>query len=234
LALEQPKERFEFFLAFGAEVMDRYGRLLGYINRHQPDPEIPAPRPLTYNERLLGAGMVSPYFIWPNVNPFRASESVISAAQKLAPGHARDVAEGEPTLRRTRQWVRNARQRKIGLYAEPDPLGVQRLRSGSWAGVSLLTGGSSISGGMTLGSSPTGSATWKIVCLSPQSSCLCSWRLGGSRSGNNGSGGPKVSAGCPGPDPCKGVCVACWTAYGPRRRSSGTACRAIGPASPAA
>jgi endonuclease YncB( thermonuclease family) len=125
LALEQPKERFEFFLAFGAEVMDRYGRLLGYINRHQPDPEVPTPRPRTYNERLLEAGMVSPYFIWPNVNPFRASESVIAAAEKLAPGHAKDVAEGEPTLRRTRQWVRDARERKIGLYAEPDPLVVQ-------------------------------------------------------------------------------------------------------------
>jgi hypothetical protein len=103
--------------------MDRYGRLLGYINRHQLDPETPTPWPLTYNERLLEASMVSPYFIWPNVNPFRASESVIATAEELAPGHARDVADGEPTLRRARQWVGNARQRRIGLDDQELPTG---------------------------------------------------------------------------------------------------------------
>lgn len=42
-ALGKTKADFEFFLAFTHEVMDRYGRLLAYINRAQPNVEQPAP-----------------------------------------------------------------------------------------------------------------------------------------------------------------------------------------------
>src|SRR5262249_34361684 len=73
--LGKSDEAFEFFLAFASDVIDRYGRLLAYINRAQPDDHTPEPRPLTYNERLLKAGLITPYFIWPNVNPFRRQAS---------------------------------------------------------------------------------------------------------------------------------------------------------------
>jgi endonuclease YncB( thermonuclease family) len=119
------KETFEFFVAFASEVMDRYGRLLGYLNRHQPDATTPEPRPISYNERLLQSGMISPYFIWPNVNPFRANQSVVTAAESFPPGTARDVAEGEVTLRTARRWVRDARSAKVGLFVESDPLRLQ-------------------------------------------------------------------------------------------------------------
>ena len=37
---------------------------------------MPDPRPFSYNERMLEAGKTSPYFIWPNINPFqRAPQS---------------------------------------------------------------------------------------------------------------------------------------------------------------
>jgi endonuclease YncB( thermonuclease family) len=123
--LSQSKEEFQFFLAFAGEVMDRYGRLLAYLNRQQPDPSMPEPRPPTYNERLLQSGLVSPYFIWPNINPFRASQSVEAAAARLPPGSAQNVAEAEVTLRTARDWVRRARSEKIGLFADPDPLRLQ-------------------------------------------------------------------------------------------------------------
>jgi hypothetical protein len=58
--LGKTKDDFEFFLSFAHEVMDGYGRLLAYINRAQPNAEQPAPRPLSYNERLLEQGMVTP------------------------------------------------------------------------------------------------------------------------------------------------------------------------------
>ena len=38
--LDQSKEELKFFIYFVFEVMDRYGRLLGYINRNQPSEEI--------------------------------------------------------------------------------------------------------------------------------------------------------------------------------------------------
>ena len=50
---------FRFFLAFAGEVMDRYGRLLGYVKPDQPN--VPAEQRLgSYNERLLAAGLGQP------------------------------------------------------------------------------------------------------------------------------------------------------------------------------
>lgn len=112
--LGQSEETFQFFLVFAYEVMDRYGRLLCFINRDQPHPTDPEPRPRSYNERLLKAGKVSPYFIWPNINPFRKEKSVIAAV--IPPGTANDIANKDKTLRLAREWVRDARQRKIGIF----------------------------------------------------------------------------------------------------------------------
>jgi hypothetical protein len=55
----QTTDTFRFFLAFANDVIDRYGRFLGFLNEDLPNP----PRPLSYNERLLAEGRVIPYFI---------------------------------------------------------------------------------------------------------------------------------------------------------------------------
>ena len=109
-------ETFRFHLAFAHEVMDGYGRLLCYLNRFQEE----EPRPRSYNERLLEQGVVTPYFIWPNVNPFRRQQSKVDAVP--APGTAHELAEREAALRRAREAVRAARERGIGVFAEPEPL----------------------------------------------------------------------------------------------------------------
>lgn len=114
-ALGQTEEDFRFFLAFGYEVMDRYGRFLCYINREQPDADEPSPRPRSYNERLLTAGAVAPYFIWPNVDPFVKEPSVSDAVPP--PGSAADAAE-EGSLSAARRSVREARERKLGIFGE--------------------------------------------------------------------------------------------------------------------
>jgi len=115
-ALGQSEEEFRFFLAFAYEVMDRYGRFLCYVNRRQESVEEPEPRPPSYNERLLAAGRVSPYFIWPNVNPFRRAGSVVEAV--VPPGKAADMAEKDPTLRAAREGVKAAREEGLGIYGE--------------------------------------------------------------------------------------------------------------------
>jgi len=120
-ALGRTKEDFAFFLAFAGEVMDRYGRLLGYIHPDQPD--VPREQRLdSYNERLLEQGWVSPYFIWPNINPFRRAGSVEGAVP--APGTAAELAQREKPLRDARRWVRQAREQQVGLYQAGDPLGL--------------------------------------------------------------------------------------------------------------
>jgi hypothetical protein len=73
-------------------VKDRYGRLLGFLDRDQPDTQA-AQRLGSYNERRLGAGWVSPYFIWPNINPFREAGSVVGAVPR--PGSAAELAESD-------------------------------------------------------------------------------------------------------------------------------------------
>jgi hypothetical protein len=118
-ALGQTPEQFSFFLSFSYEVFDRVGRFLAFVNRNQPAPNVPAPRPLSYNDRMLELGRSLPYIIWPNVNPFRDADSVADAV--LAPRTANQIAEmGD--LKRARTFVKNARAAGIGVFDPIDPL----------------------------------------------------------------------------------------------------------------
>ena len=122
-ALGQSAKEFQFFLAFASEVMDRYGRLLCYVNRCEPATAPAESRPLTYNERLLCAGWTAPCFIWPNINPFRRQDSMLKAV--FPPGKANAIAEKEKSLRQARKWVRDAREQGIGIFDKQDPLRLQ-------------------------------------------------------------------------------------------------------------
>lgn len=110
------RKDFRFFVAFAGEVMDGYGRLLGYINVEKKE----APRPPDYNSRLLTAGFALPYFIWPNINPFRRQGSLIEAVP--VPGTAALVASRESALRAARLAVRAARAEQRGVFDGADPL----------------------------------------------------------------------------------------------------------------
>ena len=120
-ALGKTKEDFRFFLAFAGEVMDRYGRLLGYLHPDQPDTPA-AQRFGSYNARLLAAGWVSPYFIWPNTNPFRRAGSVVAAVPR--PGGAAELAATDPSLRAARTAAAAARRDGVGIYQAGNALRV--------------------------------------------------------------------------------------------------------------
>ncbi|GAA4072720.1 thermonuclease family protein [Nonomuraea soli] len=111
-------ETFKLRLAFAHEILDRYGRLLAYVNREQKL----KPRPDPYNERLLAAGHVVPYFIWPNVDPFVRQESHILSAVP-PPGTGRQIGESG-ALGRARRAVQQARQAGLGVWEHADPLAV--------------------------------------------------------------------------------------------------------------
>jgi endonuclease YncB( thermonuclease family) len=121
--LGHTEESFQFFLVFAHEIMDRYGRLLCYINRDQPQSRAALPRPRSYNERLLERGLTAPYFIWPNINPFRRQASLRAAVP--LPGTANQLASQDPALRDARQWVAAARAHGIGIFDAADPLRLQ-------------------------------------------------------------------------------------------------------------
>ncbi|MEV0585808.1 hypothetical protein [Nonomuraea sp. NPDC050310] len=111
-------ETFKLRLAFAHEILDRYGRLLAYVNREQKL----KPRPDPYNERLLAAGHVVPYFIWPNVDPFVRQEGRVSDAVP-PPGSALQLASAG-ALGRARDAVQRARQAGLGLWEHAGPLAI--------------------------------------------------------------------------------------------------------------
>ena len=120
-ALGKTADEFRFFVAFAEQVMDRYGRLLAYINRDQPDEQVPGPRPPTYNERLLQGGLVVPYFIWPNLDPFLDPKK--STVEKVVqPGAAPQLNQRSPKLAAARAAIGQSRQQATGIFAAGDPL----------------------------------------------------------------------------------------------------------------
>src|SRR5262245_6827619 len=118
-ALGQTATQFQYFVSFSYEVFDRFGRLLAFLNRNQPNPNVPGPRPRSYNERQLEAGVALPFFIWPNVNPFREFATVADAVP--LPGTANVIAESGD-LKRSRDAVKNARANGLGVFSAADPL----------------------------------------------------------------------------------------------------------------
>lgn len=115
----QDLSTFGYYLRFGFEVMDGYGRFLCTINRNQPRRTVPTPRPPTYNMRMLERGLAFPYFIWPNVNPSDRPESIAKAV--VPPGKARELAETDTELKMARAFVKEAREKHVGLYDAMDP-----------------------------------------------------------------------------------------------------------------
>ena len=116
----QDLSTFGYYLRFGFEVMDGYGRFLCAINRNQPQRTVPTPRPPSYNMRLLERGLAFPYFIWPNINPNNRPDSVADAV--IPPGKAREAAETDSELVMARTSVKSARARHLGLFDMTSPL----------------------------------------------------------------------------------------------------------------
>ena len=112
--------QFLLFHAFAYEALDRYGRLLAFVHPDQPPPPPGQDRLPSYNDRMLTAGLASPYFIWPNIDPFLNQPSVLDAV--IPARQARDFAEAPGKLRSARESVRNARARGQGLFDLNDPL----------------------------------------------------------------------------------------------------------------
>jgi endonuclease YncB( thermonuclease family) len=110
------KEDVRFFAAFTREIVDRYGRLLAWLNISDQS----ANRPPDYNTRMLEKGLATPYFIWPNVDPWRTRGSLIEAA--LPPVQFRQEANGPGKLRDARNAIAQARANGDGIFDTNDPL----------------------------------------------------------------------------------------------------------------
>ncbi len=108
---------FRLIVVFAFEVMDRYGRMLGLIDTYIEDEEIRKERPF-YNLRLMKLGLVNPYLIWPNLDPFRKKTSL--SGTLFRPDQRDQYLKSE--VGDLMKWTREAREKKFGVYDKDDPL----------------------------------------------------------------------------------------------------------------
>ena len=113
------KENMKFFLPFSYEILDGYGRLLGFVHPDLKNDAIvidnPPDRITSYNDRMLKSGYSLPYFIWPNINPFRKEPSIIDAVYN-SPQELRDKINNDYLFSQARQNVKKARSEQIGVF----------------------------------------------------------------------------------------------------------------------
>jgi endonuclease YncB( thermonuclease family) len=114
-------DAFGIFGAMAHEPFDGYGRVLAFLRPDQPDVSA-SERRADYNTRQLEAGAALPYFIWPNVEPFR--EATLISEAVFDPSELRRRARAAGALERARNAVRRARQaRAPGSVFDPhEPL----------------------------------------------------------------------------------------------------------------
>jgi hypothetical protein len=100
-------DAFGIFGAMAHEPFDGYGRILAFLRPEQRDVP-PAQRRIEYNTRQLAVGAALPYFIWPNVEPFRKATLISEAV--FPPPVLRQRARASRSLKQARDAVRAARQ----------------------------------------------------------------------------------------------------------------------------
>lgn len=110
---EKTPESFRFYLAYGREVLDGYGRLLCFAAPDVPSPTPQRPRRASYNTRLLEGAHASPYFIWPNIDPFREQQTPFGAV--LKPKNFWAEVNASRTLQGARATVKQSRAQNGAL-----------------------------------------------------------------------------------------------------------------------
>jgi endonuclease YncB( thermonuclease family) len=114
-------DEFQFFLSFGYEFLDQYGRMLCYLNAERSIFPTPAlANKLSYNERLLATGAVLPYFIFPNLQPFMAGRPF--DAEAIKPSGFWVAVQAAGKLRAARAAVAAARDAELGVFEADEPL----------------------------------------------------------------------------------------------------------------
>jgi hypothetical protein len=119
IALAISADKLSIFAAFAHEILDRYGRPLVFINADVPDE---AKRPEIYNARMIGKGFATPFFMWPNVEPFRKMKIADAA---VPPKQLRKMVKSARKLQAARAMAAAAREMRLGIYDAAKPLQLQ-------------------------------------------------------------------------------------------------------------
>jgi hypothetical protein len=115
---------FTFFMAFGNDFLDGYGRLLCYLNsstdnfKSQKDQD--EVKKVSYNEKQLATGWAAPYFIWPNIQPFLSVKAF--AKENVNPKNFWILLKKANKLQQARKFVGAARISNRGIFSGTNPL----------------------------------------------------------------------------------------------------------------
>ncbi|MCF8243686.1 MAG: hypothetical protein K9J37_04730 [Saprospiraceae bacterium] len=122
-AAGKTKDDFMFFQAYANEFLDTYGRLLCYLRPHRDnfEGETPATSAIDYNIRQLAGGFATPYFIFPNVDPFIRITNPLDKKIISPDGFWKFMTKASK-LKGARDAVKGARNREAGIYNPVDPL----------------------------------------------------------------------------------------------------------------
>lgn len=69
---------------------------------------------------MLKSGLAIPYFIWPNINPFRKRGSLVEAVP--APEKFKQFINKDKRIKIARNFVNDARSTGTGIFDNQDPL----------------------------------------------------------------------------------------------------------------
>ena len=110
-------DSMKFFLPFSYEILDQYGRLLSFVHVDKKNPVITTDigHIESYNFRMLESGHSLPYFIWPNINPFRKESDIVRAVYD-SPSDFRTKISDDLSLGRARDAVKKAREDEVGVF----------------------------------------------------------------------------------------------------------------------
>lgn len=123
LACGKTNEDFLFFQAYAYEFLESYGRLLCYLRPHRDnfEGETPATSSIDYNIRQLAGGFATPYFIFPNVDPFLRISNPLDK-KIIAPDGFWKFMTKASKLKASRDAVKAAKNRQTGIYDPSNPL----------------------------------------------------------------------------------------------------------------
>ena len=103
-------KKYSLFIALCNDVIDTYGRMLGYAFTALEKGE---PHRRSYNLQMLEAGLALPYFIWPNIDPFRKVKPFDAA---YSPEKLYALMEKSKLMKELRSAVTKIRKAKKGIY----------------------------------------------------------------------------------------------------------------------
>jgi endonuclease YncB( thermonuclease family) len=113
LSAQFGKDYYRFQIEFPYEVLDRYGRFLGWVKRFEYEERF-AKGIIPYNDSMVEKGMAFPYLIWPSLSTSKRDYNL----QQLVPSKDdfKELIVEDDRIKTIRLLAEKARKKKLGIF----------------------------------------------------------------------------------------------------------------------